>query len=783
MDNTRNLRVIITADSAQAKAAMASMAAQTTALGSNIESLGKSMTSVGKSMTTYMTLPIVGLGAAAVKMAVDFQQQMTYVRTQAGDTTDSIATLSNQVLSLAQSSQYGPDVLAQGLFHLASLGLRGAEAMNVLNTSQQLAAVGGANLEETTTALGGAIVTGIKGTQDYTQAAGILNATIGAGNMRMQDLVNAIGTGVLPVFQTAGLSLQDFGAALATLTDNGQQADAAATHLRMTIALMEAPSAKATKALEAIGLTSSSLAMDMRTKGLVPALEDLNQHLVTTYGTTDAGKTKIAAALTEMFGGGRSSAAIQTLIEQLTRVQTKFTQIGETSGQFASDYAQQQETASARIKTAWSGIQVDAIQLGGSLLPVVANALTDISKAATTLTADWNKLTSGQQQFLIKTAEVLAVLGPGLTVFGKLVGTFGTLIKITGGLSKILGLGGLASAGAEAEGALGATGLLAALGPVGVGLGLVAIAAGGAYLWFKHFHQAASDGVGDLQQYSSATGRTAGEVSMLTLYQQAQAQATNAVRKATDDLKTAQTQALPQQKLTQDASQKVADAQKAVNDALDKFGNNSPQYRLANQNLANAQDNYNRSLNAEIGTNLQVQILEGQLKKAKDDLASATSGAKYWQDAFNNSISTGITLIGNFRTGIDLQAIPALNRLQGSVAQVQRNVGGGIQIPVHVQVQGGGLNIQGSTVRLFASGTNYAPGGMAIVGENGPELVNLPRGSQVFNNKETKEISNRTITIGSIVLASAEAVKEMFKYLDQDNINLSKGLTPNRGMA
>jgi hypothetical protein len=32
----------------------------------------------------------------------------------------------------------------------------------------------------------------------------------------------------------------------------------------------------------------------------------------------------------------------------------------------------------------------------------------------------------------------------------------------------------------------------------------------------------------------------------------------------------------------------------------------------------------------------------------------------------------------------------------------------------------------------FAGGTNFAPGGLAVVGERGPELVNLPRGSQVI---------------------------------------------------
>ena len=34
----------------------------------------------------------------------------------------------------------------------------------------------------------------------------------------------------------------------------------------------------------------------------------------------------------------------------------------------------------------------------------------------------------------------------------------------------------------------------------------------------------------------------------------------------------------------------------------------------------------------------------------------------------------------------------------------------------------------------YANGTMNAPGGWAMVGERGPELVNLPRGSQVFPN-------------------------------------------------
>jgi hypothetical protein len=39
--------------------------------------------------------------------------------------------------------------------------------------------------------------------------------------------------------------------------------------------------------------------------------------------------------------------------------------------------------------------------------------------------------------------------------------------------------------------------------------------------------------------------------------------------------------------------------------------------------------------------------------------------------------------------------------------------------------------------RPFASGTSYAPGGLSLVGEQGPELVNLPRGAQVVPSGQT----------------------------------------------
>ncbi|MGO8313540.1 phage tail length tape measure family protein [Rhizobium ruizarguesonis] len=47
---------------------------------------------------------------------------------------------------------------------------------------------------------------------------------------------------------------------------------------------------------------------------------------------------------------------------------------------------------------------------------------------------------------------------------------------------------------------------------------------------------------------------------------------------------------------------------------------------------------------------------------------------------------------------------------------------------------------KGGGVGLYAGGTDFAPGGFAVVGEEGPELVQLPTGSRVHTNAKTMQM-------------------------------------------
>jgi len=58
---------------------------------------------------------------------------------------------------------------------------------------------------------------------------------------------------------------------------------------------------------------------------------------------------------------------------------------------------------------------------------------------------------------------------------------------------------------------------------------------------------------------------------------------------------------------------------------------------------------------------------------------------------------------------------------------------------VHTNYTSSGGGITGG-IPKYASGTDFHPGGMAIVGEKGAELINLPRGSSVKTASETKDM-------------------------------------------
>lgn len=119
----------------------------------------------------------------------------------------------------------------------------------------------------------------------------------------------------------------------------------------------------------------------------------------------------------------------------------------------------------------------------------------------------------------------------------------------------------------------------------------------------------------------------------------------------------------------------------------------------------------------------------------------------------NVAFDTGTKGIGGFKTGLTdlvqpvrdfLKALDDIAKGLNSVQTWANNAGmafGRFLDLIRPYLGGPLYNIPG-----FATGTSYAPGGFARVGENGPEVVALPRGSQVYPNGQGPAAGD-TITI------------------------------------
>jgi TP901 family phage tail tape measure protein len=386
-----------------------------------MSSMGRSLQSTGRTLTTHLGLPLLAVGALATKAAVDFQSSMELIHTQAGVSQKAVDALSGSVLKLAGPTATAPEELSKGLYHLSSQGLRGAKALEALKIAAEGAKIGQADLEDVTNGLGAVLASGIKGSQNYSQAMGQLNAVVGAGDMRMQDLADALGTGLPAKAAVAGVSLRDVGAALAVFGDNNIRGAEAGTQLNSTLRLMEGPSKAAAKAMHEYGISAAELGTTLSTKGLVPALTILQDKL---SGLSRSAKF---SALAHMFGG-RQAGGVLLLLDQMERLKQKEKDVEAGGKKFGDSWSAYTKTAAYHLSTMGASMQAAGISIGTILLPLVSAAANKIAGWAQA----FQGLSSGVKTAILVLAGVGIVIGPLLSVIGSIVTVVGALASPIG---------------------------------------------------------------------------------------------------------------------------------------------------------------------------------------------------------------------------------------------------------------------------------------------------------------------------------------------------------------
>lgn len=357
--------------------------------GAEFDRMGAKTKMLGdESLATAAKLKKLALGAGvagaviaigAVKMAADFQTSMLRIQTQANGSAAEVKALSKGVLDMAGSVASTPMALSNAAYHIASIGqnsLTTAQQLNILRTAAEGSKIGGADLTDVTNALDAAIVSGISGVKNYSQAMGVLNSTVGAGDMTMQDLADAFGP-LGAVLKGYNVTIQQAGAALAVFGDNNLRGAKAGTQLRMAVQAMAVPTLRGQGLLEKWGISAGNLSKQLEHGGLTDALDTLMTKM-RAAGVTAKDQGDV---LTQAFGK-RAGVGLAVLEGQLTRFHTKLAEVSAGANSFGASWIAYTHSFGYAWDSAKASAEAMMIELGDKLLPTATKLMTFISGTA-----------------------------------------------------------------------------------------------------------------------------------------------------------------------------------------------------------------------------------------------------------------------------------------------------------------------------------------------------------------------------------------------------------------
>ena len=379
---------------------------------------------VGMSMTVAGGVIAAGLGKA-VMSAAEFETQMRNVDSILKMTEAQLHATSAEVIALSTRLPQSAATLAAGLYDIASSGFEGADGLKVLEASAKAASAGMSDTATAARAIAGAINAYGMTAEDSAHISDVLFKTVDRGVITFSELSNGIGE-VLASAAAVGVSLEEVGAAIATMTKAGIGSDMAMTALnRIMVTFLNPPKLLA----EALAKVTKETALQIiQTKGLAGAVEILNK--------VSGNSPELLAA---MGLEQRSLRAAMSLTRQEGAIyRAELERQGDAAGATQAALERQAKAFAYQWGLMKNQISAAAIGIGQELIPALRPLVEETGKAAKAVAA-WVKenpeLTRSLVEVAAKVAALMVALGPLLIALPGLMIAIGFVGTALAGLA------------------------------------------------------------------------------------------------------------------------------------------------------------------------------------------------------------------------------------------------------------------------------------------------------------------------------------------------------------
>lgn len=388
--------------------------------------LSSAFATVGSTMSRNVTLPLAGVGAAALKAGTDFESAMSQVAATMGTTTDKIQNLSKFAQHMGATTAFSATQAAEGLNVLAQSGLTAEEQMTALPEVLNLAAAGNLSLADSSTYVVGTLKGFGKGMDEAKRVTDL----VAKGATMANTDVRGLGTALSSSSATAksyGQNMDGVTLSLLRLAEQNITGEEAATSLNRAMMDLYTPTSTAKKALDELGVSVYDAQGNARDFNDV--VDELNGKL---SGMSEEERNAYKNTIFTTYG----LQAFNKMTVSSTEKVNNFKEGLKDANDSALKQAQTQlDNLKGDITLFKSALEGAGIVISNVLIPNIRNFI----QWLTNLVTKFNELSEEQQNFIVKAGLVIAAIGPVLLILSKVASTIGTIITVVKTASGVIG--------------------------------------------------------------------------------------------------------------------------------------------------------------------------------------------------------------------------------------------------------------------------------------------------------------------------------------------------------
>ena len=390
-----------------------------------LKGLSSAFKTTGGLLSKNVTLPIVGVGAAALKSGIDFESAMSQVAATMGTTTDQIQDLTKFAQKMGATTAFSATQAAEGLNVLAQSGLTAEEQMTALPEVLNLAAAGNLSLADSSTYVVGTL----KGFGRGMDEAKRVTDLVAKGATMANTNVRGLGTALSSSSATAksyGQNMDSVTLSLLRLAEQNITGEEAATALNRAMMDLYTPTNTAKKALDELGVSVYDAQGNARDFNDV--VDELNGKL---SGMSEEERNAYKNTIFTTYG----LQAFNKMTVSSTEKVNNFKEGLKDANDSALKQAQTQiDNLKGDITLFKSALEGAGIVISNVLIPNIRNFI----QWLTNLVTKFNKLSEEQQDLIVKIGLFIAAIGPALLILSKVISAVLTIVKVFGLLGKAL---------------------------------------------------------------------------------------------------------------------------------------------------------------------------------------------------------------------------------------------------------------------------------------------------------------------------------------------------------